>query len=47
MPNICASGATFCEITAATDKNCGNESKNRTKSNSFDICNVYFKKLTF
>ena len=40
-------GATLYKIAASTDKNCGNESKNRMKSKYFIFSMRIFKKLRF
>ena len=40
-------GATLCEITAATDKNCGNEGKTRFKSKYLIFLMYISRKLTF
>ena len=37
----------FCEITASTDKNCGNESENCTTRNYWTFSMYNSKKLTF
>ena len=40
-------GATLCKITAATDKNCENESKTRFKSKYLIFSMYILRKLTF
>ena len=40
-------GATPCKIAASMDKNCGNESKNRTLSKYLIFSMYIFQKLTF
>ena len=47
MKNFHMYGATPCKIAASMDKNCGNESKNRTLSKYLIFSMYIFQKLTF
>ena len=47
MKNVHMYGATLCKIAGSTDKNCGNESKNRMKSKYLRLSIYISKKLKF